>query len=147
MMGFSDAVAEGLGKYAVFQGRARRSAYWWFVLFNIGTQFVAQTIDLALKSILGFGLFSPIAALALFVPTLALGVRRLHDRNLTGWWMLVPVLCGIALGVVTTAELDGGSGAGSLIAFLALVAWLGLVVTLALPGTPGPNRFGVNPAA
>ncbi|GAB2927363.1 hypothetical protein GCM10027047_25150 [Rhodococcus aerolatus] len=96
-MSFADAVRSCLTQYAGFSGRARRSEFWFFYLFTFLVGVVAGIID----SILGTGsIVGGIAALALVVPSLAAGARRLHDTGRTGWWQLislVPILGFIVL--------------------------------------------------
>ena len=81
-----------LKKYAVFQGRARRMEYWYFVLFNVIFGFVLGFIDGLIGTFdmeTGIGLLSALYALAVLLPGLAVGVRRLHDIGRTGWWLLI----------------------------------------------------------
>ncbi len=83
---------EALMKYAVFGGRSRRKEYWYFVLCNIIVGIVLGLIDALLgtfSSSSNIGLLSGIYSLAVLIPTLALTVRRLHDIDRTGWWILV----------------------------------------------------------
>ena len=101
-MSFADAVRTCLSKYVVFSGRARRSEYWWFVLFSFLVSIVASILDLVLGTDYdrGSGLIGTIASLALLLPSLAVGVRRLHDTSRTGWWILiglVPIIGWIVL--------------------------------------------------
>jgi uncharacterized membrane protein YhaH (DUF805 family) len=142
-MTFQDAVMQALSRYADFTGRARRREYWFFVLFAILSQFIASGLDLAVSALLGFGLFQILVGLALLVPGIAAGVRRLHDRNMSGWWLLAP--SGASLVLTLLSLLGGGGILGGLLAAVALGAGFLLVVILALPGTPGPNRFGPDP--
>lgn len=88
-MSFKDAVQTVLTtKFATFGGRARRSEFWWFALFNLIASVVVGIIDLALDTqILGW-----ILTLALLVPSLAVGARRLHDTNRSGWWQLLHLI-------------------------------------------------------
>ena len=67
-----------------------------------------------------FGVLSGIASLALFLPNLAVGVRRLHDTDRSGWWVLISVI--------------------------PIIGWIVLLVFLVSSGTPGGNRFGPPPA-
>ncbi len=101
-MSFADAVRTCLNKYADFSGRARRSEYWFFFLFNVLVSIVASIIDaiIGTRSSSGFGLLEGIAALALLLPGLAVGARRLHDTSRSGWWLLIgliPLLGAIVL--------------------------------------------------
>ena len=88
---FGEAVAVCLNKYAVFAGRASRSEYWYFALFTFLASFAAVFLGIALP-LGGLGdLFGAIVQLALFVPGIAAGVRRMHDVDRSGWFILVPV--------------------------------------------------------
>ncbi|MFO1279738.1 MAG: DUF805 domain-containing protein [Burkholderiaceae bacterium] len=90
-MGIQQAFVTCLKKYADFSGRATRSEYWWFVLCEVLILGIASLISDWLP-----GLF----ALALVLPALAVGARRLHDTGRSGWWlllMLVPFIGGLFL--------------------------------------------------
>jgi uncharacterized membrane protein YhaH (DUF805 family) len=122
-MGFGDAVRTCWKKYGDFDGRAVRSEFWWWILFVTLLQVAASIVltvflivfqDAGFLQWLGVMIFM-IVALALILPSIAVSVRRLHDRDLSGWWYL--------LGFVPL---------GSIVLFVWYV----------LPGTPGPNRFG-----
>ena len=93
MMGFTDAVRNALmNNYVNFNGRASRSEYWWFVLFTTIVSFIATALDIANGlTDLGFGL-SMIVSLAIFLPSLGLIVRRLHDLGKSGWWVLLAII-------------------------------------------------------
>ena len=83
-----------LKKYAVFSGRARRKEYWMFFLFNIIVGFVlgfiAGIAQAALHINLGF--LSVIYSLAVLIPSIAVGVRRMHDIGRNGWWLICPIV-------------------------------------------------------
>jgi uncharacterized membrane protein YhaH (DUF805 family) len=79
-MTFSESIRTCLTKYANFDGRATRSEYWWFVLFT----FLVSAATGLVSEILS-GLFT----LAVLLPSLAVGVRRLHDIDKSGWFLLV----------------------------------------------------------
>ena len=101
-MSFQDAVRTCLQKYVDFSGRARRSEYWYFFLFSIIVSIVAGVIDgiLGTRNSTGTGLVGVIASLALLLPGLAVGARRLHDTGRSGWWLLIgliPLIGGIVL--------------------------------------------------
>lgn len=124
-MGFQDAVRKALSNYANFSGRARRSEYWWFFLFVLLGNAILGLIDAALfgtapdgspVSLLG-GIFS----LAMLLPNLAVGARRLHDIDRTGWWLLI--------------------------ALVPVLGALVLIFFFVQRGTDGPNRFGADPLA
>jgi uncharacterized membrane protein YhaH (DUF805 family) len=84
---------EVLKKYAVFGGRARRKEYWMFYLFNILAAILLVFIEAAIgiSSNSGQSLLVSIYQLAVFVPSLAVAVRRMHDVNKSGWYLLIPV--------------------------------------------------------
>jgi uncharacterized membrane protein YhaH (DUF805 family) len=116
-MDFSQAIKTCLNKYATFSGRAQRSEYWYFFLFMIVVNIVASVLD----SII-FGdipVLYLIATLALLVPSIAAGVRRLHDTDKSGWWLL--------LGLIP------------------VVGAIVLIVFFCQRGTVGPNQFGPDP--
>ncbi|MFQ1699424.1 DUF805 domain-containing protein [Loktanella agnita] len=104
-------------KYADFSGRARRSEFWWFALFSFAANLVATFIF----GMIGLGFVAYIVSLALLVPGIAVAVRRLHDRDMIGWWCLI--------------------------ALVPLVGGIALLVICALEGTKGPNKYGADPAA
>lgn len=85
-MTFGEAISDGFSKYVTFSGRSSRSAYWWWFLFGILVSAGASLIDQALGA--GFVL-SGLAGLALFLPSLAVLVRRFHDAGHSGWWVLI----------------------------------------------------------
>jgi uncharacterized membrane protein YhaH (DUF805 family) len=158
-----------LKRYAEFSGRSRRMEYWMFFLFQmlVGIAFwgVLMTIGGAalmaggnLNSLVAtggalmmvIGLWS-IVNLALFIPALAVGVRRLHDTNHSGWWLLAPVapyLLTFAAAGMAASSSNNAAGAG-ILALLGGLASLGLLVTvivfLFMDGTRGDNRFGPDP--
>ena len=84
-MTFAAAVRDGFSKYVTFRGRSSRPAYWWWYLFSLIAVIVAAIIDV----ILGTYVLTAIVGLALFLPNLAVLVRRLHDAGHTGWWVLI----------------------------------------------------------
>ena len=110
-----------LRKYAVFDGRARRKELWLFASFNL-------LISMGLGLIEGmFGMFpdyhasalATLYALFVFIPGIAVGVRRLHDTGRSGWWLLIT--------------------------FIPLIGAIVLLVYFLQDGQPGENRFGPNP--
>ncbi|RSS45122.1 DUF805 domain-containing protein [Streptomyces sp. WAC08241] len=93
-----------LKKYAVFSGRARRKEFWMFALFNLIAIAVLATVDLLLGT---FPLLYALYALGIFLPSLGVSVRRLHDTGRSGWWLLialVPFVGGIILLVFNCTE-------------------------------------------
>lgn len=104
---------EVLKKYAVFNGRARRQEFWTFLLFNLLALIVLVSIDgaVGLADQSGAGLLSGLYALAVLIPGLAVAVRRLHDTNHSGWWLLVgvvPLVGVIILLIFLVRDSDGG---------------------------------------
>ncbi|MFB5268230.1 DUF805 domain-containing protein [Paenibacillus enshidis] len=78
-----------LKNYVGFQGRARREEYWMFVLFNFGVTIVLSVLE----ALLGIGqVLTTIYGLAVLLPSLAVGARRLHDTGRSGWWLLLNLI-------------------------------------------------------
>lgn len=75
---------KALKNYAVFSGRARRKEYWYFFLINTAISIVLGVV--------GIGLLSGIYTLAVLLPSIAVGVRRLHDTDRSGWWLLIALI-------------------------------------------------------
>jgi uncharacterized membrane protein YhaH (DUF805 family) len=109
-------------KYATFDGRARRSEYWYFVLFYVlilvGLTFVDGLIG-TLNEEAGIGVLGVLFALGTMVPGLAVTVRRLHDINRSGWWVLIGLI--------------------------PLIGDLVLIVFAVQDSQPGTNKYGPNP--
>ena len=106
---------EVLKKYAVFSGRASRPEYWYFVLFNLLISIVLLIID----GITEIGLLYAIYSLAVLIPSIAVGIRRLHDTDRSAWWV-----------------------------FIVLIPFIGLIISiifLATEGGYGDNRYGRSP--
>jgi uncharacterized membrane protein YhaH (DUF805 family) len=102
-MDFQTAIKTCLQKYATFSGRAARSEYWWFMLFF----FLVVAILTAINDKLG-----NVAVLAFLLPNLAVGARRLHDINKSGWFLLlgfIPIIGTIILIVWAVKKGDEGS--------------------------------------
>ncbi len=103
-----------LKKYAQFSGRARRKEYWYFVLFNILISIALVIVDSVtgtLNNETGYGLLSGIYSLAVLIPSLAVGFRRLHDTGRSAWWLLIgliPVIGAIVLIVFMVQDSEAG---------------------------------------
>lgn len=113
---------EVLKKYSAFSGRARRKEYWVFLLFNIVISVALAVIDGATGTFseeMGLGLLGGVYALAVLIPSIAVSVRRLHDTDRSGWWLLLAVVP--VLGAIV------------------------LLVFMALDSKPGENQYGPNP--
>ncbi len=119
-MGFDEAVRSGFRKWNKTGGRALRSEYWWWYLFGLlsilGSAIVGEVVGL--RNGAG-GALVVIAVMILFVPSFTVGIRRLHDTNRSGWWLLLN--------------------------FLPYVGSFVLFAFSCLNGSPGPNRFGERP--
>jgi uncharacterized membrane protein YhaH (DUF805 family) len=76
-----------LENYATFSGRARRSEYWYFLLFNVIIAIVLGFIG----GLMGTTVLSNIYSLAVIIPGIAVGVRRMHDVGKSGWFLLIPI--------------------------------------------------------
>lgn len=127
-----EAVKSAYSNYASFSGRARRSEYWWFALFYLIVLIILSVIEQRLfgmgsarmgamhgggfEADFNGGLLSSVFMLGSLLPAVGLAVRRLHDIDRSGWWLLV--------------------------SFIPLIGTLLLLYWNVQPGTPGPNRFG-----
>lgn len=134
-MGLKEAIRTCLNKYVTFSGRASRSEYWYFALFVglvagaiVGIGMVFFDYDRGEPSTMSAILFgvAGIFYLAMLLPTISAQVRRFHDRNMSGWWVL-----GFAV-----------AGAIPIVGYAASLA--AFVITV-LKGTDGDNRFGPDP--
>ena len=104
---------EVLKKYAVFDGRARRREYWFFVLFNILITIALLFIDVFMATMepqAGLGLLSGLYTLGVLIPSIAVLVRRLHDTNRSGWWFLLAFVPLLNLVLLVFMFLDGTAG-------------------------------------
>jgi len=117
-----------LKNYVGFSGRARRKELWMFVLFNLIVSIVIGIIDGIAGTMttvdaggipVQVGIIGIVYSLAVLLPGIAVGVRRLHDTNRSGWWLLIW--------------------------FIPVIGWLVLLVFYILEGTRGSNRFGADP--
>jgi uncharacterized membrane protein YhaH (DUF805 family) len=139
-------------KYADFRGRAPRAEYWWYILGAIIVSVIARIIDsiVGLNVVGPYGLLSLIVMLGLLVPNIAVSVRRLHDTNRSGWWILLPIVpYALAIVLAGPAIMTGSVGAGigiaALLMFVGFICGIVVLVFMCLAGTPGDNRYGPNP--
>ena len=92
-MDFWEAVRSGFSHYVKFDGRASRPAFWWWVLFSFLVYFAASIIDEAvLGSSGGSQTLMVLAYVVLFLPSLSVAIRRLHDTDRSGWWVLIGLI-------------------------------------------------------
>jgi uncharacterized membrane protein YhaH (DUF805 family) len=113
-----------LKNYAGFSGRARRMEYWMFALVNLIIAIVLALVDRmtgTANPITGMGVLGGLYALAVLIPSIAVAVRRLHDTDRSGWWLLI--------GLVP------------------VIGWIVLLVFYFTDGTPGDNKYGPSPKA
>lgn len=104
-MTFGEAISDGFSKYATFSGRSSRSAYWWWILFYVLVIIGASILDAAANTVVLAGL----VWLAFFLPNLAVLVRRLHDTDRSGWWVLIGLIPFIgAIVLIVFACTDSG---------------------------------------
>mgnify|MGYP001378939250 CR=1 FL=1 len=121
---FPDAIQLGFQRYFDFRGRSTRAEYWWWALFTILITVILYAADVLIGTWsvdMDAGLFSTIFELVILIPSIAVGVRRLHDINRTGWWTLlwlVPV-----------------------------VGWIVVIIWAIKPGDEGENSHGLPPGA
>jgi len=112
---------EALRKYAVFSGRARRAEYWTFVLINAAVGIILSIIGALAgdSAALITGAISSLYSLAVLLPSIAVGVRRLHDIGKSGWWLLIVLV--------------------------PLIGWITLLIFALMNSQPGDNQYGPNP--
>lgn len=112
-----------LKNYVGFTGRSRRSEYWYFTLFYLVIAIVLSVLDSIVFGGSGEGKGTPVLSglfmLAMLLPSIAVGIRRLHDTDRSGWWLLI--------GLVP------------------LIGFIVLIVFFVQDSKPGDNRFGPNP--
>ena len=158
-----------LRRYADFSGRSRRMEYWMWVLFQVLIYFAVIILTMVMGGgmlmagadpgammaaggglMIIFGLYA-LWALGTLIPSIAVAVRRLHDTDRTGWWVLAPLapyLVMIVAGMMAAGSPDSG-GLAAILALLAMIAMvvlsLVLLVFYFLEGTRGPNRYGPDP--
>lgn len=110
-----------LKKYAVFDGRASRTEFWMFVLFNIIAAVIVAIVDhiLGTRTSSGVGILGSIYSLAVLLPTIGVSIRRLHDTGRSGFWLLL--------------------------AFVPFIGAVVLIVFYILESQPGDNEYGPYP--
>jgi uncharacterized membrane protein YhaH (DUF805 family) len=109
-----------LKKYTVFNGRAGRPEFWWFTLASLIVSIVLEIIGAIINGASGGRALTGLYSLAVLLPSLGVGIRRLHDTDRSGWWLLI--------------------------ALIPVVGWIILIVFYASRGTAGANRYGAEAA-
>lgn len=123
-MNFGQAVSSGFRRYIDFSGRSSRSEYWWWILLYVIIRALAEVLirSTSAESVGPAQVFLVILSflsLALLVPSLAVALRRLHDLDRSGWWILI--------------------------SFVPIVGGVVLLVWFCTKGTVGSNKFGADP--
>jgi uncharacterized membrane protein YhaH (DUF805 family) len=111
-----------LKKYATFEGRARRKEYWMFVLWNIIVSLVLSIVLGLIGAVIHAPMISLLVwiySLAIILPSLAVGVRRLHDTGRTGWWVLIGLI--------------------------PIIGAIVILIFVVQDSQPGDNQYGPNP--
>jgi uncharacterized membrane protein YhaH (DUF805 family) len=116
---FIGAIQSGFRNYVGFSGRAARSEFWYWFLFGVVISVVVALIDSVIAPDSDYGILAVLVALVLFLPGLAVTVRRLHDLDRSGWFILLY--------------------------FVPVIGFVVLLVWFCRRGTIGPNRFGPDP--
>ncbi|MCL5777639.1 DUF805 domain-containing protein [Limibaculum sp. FT325] len=131
-MGPVEAIQSVVRNYANFAGRATRPEYWWWALFQVVSSVVLGQIP-----VLG-----QLWSLVILLPSLAVGVRRLHDVGRSGWLILLP-WAGLPF-VLLGGAIQGGilEPVGYVVIFCGALA---VLVWACMDGTPGPNGYGPDP--
>ena len=120
-MTFMESIQTVFQKYAVFEGRARRSEYWWYYLGYSVVSLVLSSLARAVGSgglSTAVSVIAGIVGLACFGPTLAVTARRLHDTGKSAWWMLLYLTC---------------------------IGGIVILIFCAMDSQPGDNQYGPNP--
>ena len=134
-----------MGKYAVFEGRASRSEFWWYVLASFIFSLLLVMASLPLIHVpYAFFLINYAFALAILTPSLAVTVRRLHDAGRSAWWlsMLIPMAYYTLTEFVDIPALKTFIPPVSVVGTICNIV---LIVIMALPGNRGENRYGTAP--
>jgi uncharacterized membrane protein YhaH (DUF805 family) len=110
-MNFEQAIRSGFKNYIGFTGRATRSEFWYWTLFAVVVQLLVDLVTADKLEVV-----SALVSLALFLPSLSVSIRRLHDIDKSGWWFLLW--------------------------FVPIVGWIVMIYWACCQGSEGPNRFG-----
>uniref|UniRef100_UPI0035CB389C DUF805 domain-containing protein n=1 Tax=uncultured Sphingomonas sp. TaxID=158754 RepID=UPI0035CB389C len=159
-----------LKRYAQFTGRSRRKEFWLWILFQVIAGFVLGILDTvfglgghasgvansapgaygAAANLRG-GVLSNIFSLAVLIPSIAVSVRRMHDINRSGWWILLPLVPIVIVFAMVVAAATSTSITAMVLSGIAGLAFIGCAIVVFVwyctAGTIGPNRFGDDPKA
>ena len=122
-MNFRVSVIKCFMLYTVFSGRAKRAEFWWFFLFSAIVGLIGSLTDSTLGTKRVFedgnsiGLFQSLIQIVIFLPGLAVGSRRLHDTNKTGWWQLLWII--------------------------PIFGWIPLIIFLSFPSNDDENKYSI----
>lgn len=151
-MSFGEAIKACFQKYATFSGRARRSEYWYFALFNFLIGLVLAIIG---KMLPFLAILSSLYGLAILIPGIAISVRRLHDIGKSGWTMLIylipAIIYGVLLSIMLIKHFEGEEPNLTLyiifgiITFITFVLAIVFIVWMCRDSQPGENKWGPNP--
>ncbi len=109
-----------LKKYSVFSGRAQRKEYWTFILSNMVISIILSIVGKIIGGVTeSLNLLYILFTFALFIPSVAVGIRRLHDTDRSGWWLLINLI--------------------------PIVGVIILLVFMVKDSQPGENQYGPNP--
>ena len=154
-MTFTQSIATCFKKYATFKGRASRSEFWWFHLFQFLASFAIVIVAVVIYAIsqdmlllLALQLVSWLFQLAIFLPEIAVTCRRLHDTERSGWWMILPTgtyfigIIFVGISLLLTNDV-------TFFAVVTLIATLGasicVLIWLIDPSDRGENKYGPSP--
>ena len=119
--------------YVDGKGRARKSEFWWWILFTFIVSFIATLIDGAIGTV---QVVAGVVGLAVLAPSISVMSRRLHDAGYNGWLTAAPIVISMI-----------GGALGPLGLIFSLVGLVGTIAIGLLPGTAGPNQYGPDPKA
>ena len=138
-------------KYATFSGRASRSEFWWFILAYVIGMLVVSFVPL----------LPIIYVIALFVPVLAVGFRRMQDTGRPGWYFVIPSVYNLLMRIFGVGQVEmnpetgmpmempsaGGMMVSALLGLIGLVLAIVFIYWLTRPSEPEPNAYGAPPQA
>ena len=165
-MNFGEAIKSVFSKYAISSGRARRSEYWYFALFNFLVGIVLAILG---KKFPFLSILTTLYGLAVLIPGITVSVRRLHDIGKSGWFFLVPLIPALAytgyliyyvikimketgdnfsdIDAISQHIMNNPSGivAIVLLGLLAFITWIVWIVWMVKDSQPSENKWGPNP--